>query len=166
MLRTFTALTLAPLAVGGALAAQPVAIEPITLGPELLAKADEYGQRELDTLARMTHRALESELAEYSMPGYRLQVTLLDADPNHPTMAQLAAEPSLSLQSFSIGGAELEGTLYAADGSVVGTYHYEWETPSIEQAAGSSRWGDARRAIWAFADDIGDSLEQPRRPGM
>jgi len=92
MRRTMTAL----LAIGAlavpALAQDPVSISPIGFGPELTEKADEYGQRELDYLANEMREDLERELSGMlGENGLRLEVTILDATPNRPTMEQMAA---------------------------------------------------------------------------
>ena len=115
MRRTMTAL----LAIGAlavpALAQDPVSISPIGFGPELTEKADEYGQRELDYLANEMREDLERELSGMlGENGLRLEVTILDATPNRPTMEQMAAR-SLHHSSISIGGASLEARLQEAE---------------------------------------------------
>jgi hypothetical protein len=100
-----------------ALAQDPVSISPIGFGPELTEKADEYGQRELDYLASEMREDLERELSGMlGENGLRLEVTILDATPNRPTMEQMAAR-GLHQSSISIGGASLEARLLDASGT-------------------------------------------------
>lgn len=160
MKRTLTALaTLAALAAP-ALASDPVAIGEIAIGPELQDKADEYGQRELDYLVREMREDLERELAgRLGDGGLTLNVTLLDATPNRPTMEQMSRR-GLDASSLSIGGASLEAALVDASGAEVETYSYAWRTHSIRDVIGYTRWTDANRAMARFADDIAESIAE------
>ena len=163
MKRTLTAMTAMFALAAPALAQQPVMIGEIAFGPDLLEKADEYGERELGYLARHTRESLERELgAQLGQGGYTLQVTILDATPNRPTMEQMADRPGLSNRSISIGGARLEGVLYAPGGEVVESYEYAWRSHNIEQVLGYGQWTDARRAITRFADDAGEGVPRVR----
>ena len=164
MRRTMTAL----LAIGAlavpALAQDPVSISPIGFGPELTEKADEYGQRELDYLANEMREDLERELSGMlGENGLRLEVTILDATPNRPTMEQIRQNPSHS--SISIGGASLEARLLDASGAELETFSYSWRSHNIQDVVGYSRWTDARRAMDRFASDIGESLSERNGSG-
>ena len=165
MRRTMTAL----LAIGAlavpALAQDPVSISPIGFGPELTEKADEYGQRELDYLANEMREDLERELSGMlGENGLRLEVTILDATPNRPTMEQMAAR-SLHHSSISFGGASLEARLLDASGAELETFSYSWRSHNIQDVVGYSRWTDARRAMDRFASDIGESLSERNGSG-
>src|SRR5690242_18706293 len=104
------ALTLAAaLGLADAAAAQVPAVS-VTIGPKLQDKADELGQRELDHLALDLQRSVESRLA--GQAG-RYELTLIDARPNRPTFEQLGDKPGLSMESFGVGGATIEGAYVA-----------------------------------------------------
>ena len=165
MKRTMTALLAFGALAAPALAADPVSIAPIQFGSELTEKAEEYGQRELDYLAEEMRSDLERELAGLlGENGMRLDVTILDASPNRPTMEQMAAR-SLHHSSISIGGASLEARLLDASGAELETFSYSWRSHNIQDVVGYSRWTDARRAMDRFASDIGESLSERNGSG-
>ncbi len=83
----------APLAamtlVAGAAAAQSADVS-VVLGPDLIEKADELGERDLlqqaDQLAVTVERALAREQA---LPGATISLVLVDSRRNRPALAQL-----------------------------------------------------------------------------
>jgi len=87
-----------------------------------------------------------------------LRITIQDAKPNRPTYKQLSVEPSLSFQSFGIGGAELQGELIAAGGRSLGTMSYEYYENDIRDAKFGGTWGDAHRAFGRFANKAAKTL--------
>lgn len=160
MRRTITALLAIGALAAPSLAEDTVSIAPIQIGPELTEKAEDYGQRELDYLAEQMREDLERELAALlGDNGMRLDVTILDATPNRPTMEQMASR-GLHMSSISIGGASLEARLYAADGTELETFSYAWQSHNIRDVVGYTRWTDANRAMNRFARDIGQSLSE------
>ncbi|WP_304073426.1 hypothetical protein [Maricaulis maris] len=166
MLRTMTAI----LALGAlstpSLADQPVTIGEIAYGPELVEHAEDFGERELDRLARYLRAALERELADdLGEGGYVLHTTILDAQPNRPTMAQMSGTRPLHHSSISIGGADIEAQLLSADGEVLETYSYGWRSMNIRDVVGYGQWTDARRTFSRFADQISDSLDERAETG-
>jgi hypothetical protein len=165
MKRTLTAFFAIAALAAPSLADDPVSIGEIGFGPELLEKADEYGQRELDYLAREMREDLERELAGMlGEGGMTVEVTILDAMPNRPTMEQMA-DRGLHMSSLSIGGASLEARLIGGDGSVLETYAYSWRSHSIRDVVGYTRWTDANRAMRRFADDIAESIAERNAAG-
>src|SRR5690606_6878194 len=131
-------------------AAQAAEVE-VALGPDLAARADELGQRDLDRLAEELRRDVERAVA--SSPGLRdaeIRLILTDARPNRPTFQQMAATPGLSLESLSIGGAAIEGEIIIADGPPRAV-SYHWYAPSIRDSVGSATWTDAHRTFDRFA---------------
>jgi hypothetical protein len=161
MFRGMTALISMAALAGPVFADDPVSIGPIQFGEELLEKADDYGERELERLAGYLRDDLERELAGHlGEGGLTLNVTILDADPNRPTPAQMSGPRGLHHSSYSLGGADLEAELVDASGTVVESYGYSWQSFNLEMAAGRSRWTDAKRTFDRFADQIGDSLNE------
>jgi hypothetical protein len=161
MTKTFSlaALTALSLSAGAALAAEPVTIAPIQIGAELIAKADDIGEREFDQLRQILRGDLERELAGHlGEGGSTLYVTILDATPNRPTMEQMSDRPGLSMQSISIGGASVEAELVSASGEKLESYSYAWHSFNIADVTGASTWTDARRAFNRFADDVGEGI--------
>ena len=161
MLRTMTAILAFGALATPAMANEPVALGEIAYGPELIEHAEDFGERELDRLAGYLRTALERELAgELGEGGYTLNVTILDAQPNRPTMAQMGGTRALHSSSISIGGADVEAELVALDGQVIETYSYGWRSMNISDVVGYAQWTDARRTFARFADQVSDSLDE------
>ncbi len=58
-----------------------------------------------------------------SSAGLSIDVTIVDAEPNRPTMQQMFDQPSLDSSSISIGGAELRAVLHNASGQMTEVTH-------------------------------------------
>ena len=144
VMRTATLISLAALAVAGAAAAQVPTVS-VSIGPKLQEKADNYGQRELDFLARELQRSVETRLARVGATG-RYELVIVDAKPNRPTFEQLGDRPGLSPTSFGIGGATIEGAYIAPDGSRT-PIRYRRYDGDIVWAQHTSTWADAESAF-------------------
>lgn len=128
----------------------------VTIGPELQAKAAKYGQRDLDQLAKDLKHDVERALAHKggaTADGGELKLVLADATPNHPTFKQLGDTPGLSMQSFGVGGARIEGVLVRADGTTE-PVRYEWQETDIRQSYAQPIWGDAYLTFEQFASRV------------
>ena len=145
-------------------AAAPVSLAPVAVSSELQTSLDdELGAREGEllrsTVARLVAAALSRHGATVS-DGAPLvvEITIVDADPNRPTMAQMRDKPGLDfMRSISIGGAELRGTL-RRDGLTISEINHRRYTQSlIELTGGEATWTDARRAIRQFAEKVADA---------
>ncbi|WP_417477581.1 hypothetical protein [Maricaulis sp.] len=162
MTKTFSLAAAATLSLsaGAALADEPVSIAPIQIGDALAARVDEIGEREFDRLKEILQSDLERELAGHlGENGSVLHVTIIDADPNRPTMAAMTARPGLSMESFSLGGASLAAELVSSSGATLQTYSYAWHSHTISNAAYASTWSDARRTFDRFAAEVGASID-------
>jgi hypothetical protein len=139
--------TAALLAGAGAAQAAPASIS-ITIAPELQKTFDKtYGQREADLLTADLKKSVASELARTkAWDGARIELTLKNVKPNRPTFKQLQDTPGLSLESFGIGGASIEGRVISPDG-VETPVAYSWYESDIRQAYGNWVWTDAE---WTF----------------
>lgn len=149
---------LAALILAGPLAASAqggsVAEVVVDVGAPLHKKARDYGQRELDFLTKELKSDVEKALrreGRLGAPGLRLELTIVDASPNRPTFAQLSHNPSLSIQSLSVGGIKIEGVEIAADGSRR-PIAYRWYETSLRSEIAASTWWDAEHGIERFAD--------------
>ena len=96
------------------------------------------------------------------LAGGRLELTLVDVKPNRPTFKQLGDKPGLSMESFGVGGAAIEGRAISMDG-VVTPVRYKWYETDIRQARFSSTWSDAQHAIDRFAAQLGHGNLYARR---
>src|SRR5690606_19335324 len=105
--------------------------------------------------------AVNDALARKGVTGdVAVEVTIVDADPNRPTMQQMADTPGLDMRSVSIGGAELTGVLRRADGQVIGEVEHRRYNHSLSDIGGAaSTWTEARRAIRRFAQKIADAYD-------
>ena len=135
------AATLASAAAAAPLSA-PAAVS-VTIAPKLEKQAVKtYGVREIDQLASDLKRQVSRELDRTgALAGGRVELTLVDVKPNRPTFQQLGDTPGLSMQSFGVGGAKIEGRAISADGTVK-PVSYQWYETDIRQAWGRATWGD------------------------
>jgi hypothetical protein len=145
---------------------QAIALGEISIGPALAAKADEYGQRELEQLVERLRSRLEQELARIGRladpeaAAAVLNAVIEDATPNRPTMQQQAAVTrSLDPRSVFVGGAKVSATLLGAGGAPLGRFAYAWQTtPDIRQSEFATTWTDAHRTLDRFATRLADAI--------
>ena len=151
---------------GGALAEplSTVSNVEVVIGPELRKKAvDEYGLKEVDRLAVELRKDVARQLERTGvLAGGRVELTLVDARPNRPTMKQLGDTPGLSYQSFGIGGATIEGRAIAVDGAVT-PINYRWYETDIRDSWHQSTWADAEHAFDRFARRLGRGAAYAQR---
>jgi hypothetical protein len=153
-MRTFALAAAVLLASGSTALAAPASVT-VTVGPELLVKArKDYGVRDVDRLADRLRMEVERSLRKTgAYDGARVELVLTDAVPNRPTMQQLGNKSGLSMRSFGVGGAAIEGHAIRADGSVV-PLSYRWYETDITMAATASTWQDAEWTFDRFADRL------------
>ncbi len=151
-------------ALASAATAAPVSLAPIQLSAELQETiAEDYGAREEDVLRGMVERAVSDALTRVGGQIVEggpivIEITLVDARPNRPTLGQATHRPGLDFgRSLSIGGADLTATLRHANGASIGDVQYDYYTPIIEDAVGASTWSDAQRAIRRFARRVAEA---------
>ena len=134
-----------------------VAIDPVFAAKD----AKDYGDKDVAALAETLRKTVETELSAKgrlvpgSPNGARLELVLVDAKPNRPTFKQMADKPGLSMQSFSIGGAEIKGDKVNADGGRI-RLSSSWYESDIRWAQGQATWADAERAFDGFARRIAE----------
>lgn len=144
--------------------AGPVMLTPVSFSPEFQQSLDEnLGPREGEILSAAVTQAVERALARRGATigggGVTVEIVIVDADPNRPTMRQLADQPSLDAsRSVSIGGAELRAVLRGADGATLTEVSYRRYNHSLDDLVGPpSTWTEARRAINRFAERVADA---------
>ena len=153
-MRLAASISAAVLAFASAAAAQAPAVS-VAIGPKLQAKAELYGQRELDFLAQDLRASVESRIARSNAfaPGGQLELVIVDARPNRPTYHQLGKRPDLTMLSFGNGGASVEGVYVAPDGSRI-PVSYKWYGSNIAWAQSNTTWTDALETF----DRMGERL--------
>lgn len=163
-MRRIVALSAAALlaSVAPALAA-PVSVS-VTVGPELQKKFDKtYGVREAERLTVDLRESVEAALAKSGAhDGARIELVLTDVKPNRPTFKQMGDTPGLSMQSFGVGGAAIEGRIVAEDGQEQ-PVRYSWYETDIRQAYGNWIWHDAEWTFDRFARRLARGQEVARR---
>lgn len=158
---------LATIGLVGSALAEPmpsVSSVDVSLSPELRKKAAEkYGMRDVERLAVDLRKDVERELHRTGiLAGGRLELVLVDAQPNRPTFKQLGDTPGLSHQSFGVGGATIEGRAISIDGEVT-PVSYRWYETDIRDAAYSTTWSDAQHAMQRFAYQMARGEAYDRR---
>jgi len=157
--------SVAALTLAGAAEAAPAApTVEVTLSPELRQKAEEeYGLRDVERLAADLRRQTEREIERTGvLAGGKLELTLVDVKPNRPTFKQLGDTPGLSMTSFGVGGAEIEGRAISVEGDVT-PVRYRWYESDIRQSARTTTWSDAQYAIGRFAVQLSRGKAYARR---
>jgi hypothetical protein len=127
----------------------------VVIGPELQKDAARiYGVRDIDRLADNLQTSVARDLARTgAYADSRIELVLVDAKPNRPTFKQLTDKPGLSFQSFSVGGAEIEGRAIAPDGTVT-PLRYSWYESDIRQSLNVWVWHDAEWTFDRFANRL------------
>jgi hypothetical protein len=143
--------------------AQPVAPEQISYSPEFQTALDEeLGAREGEILRRAVADAINDELTRRGVSlagGPSIEVSIIDAQPNRPTMQQLVDTPGLDWgRSISLGGAELHATLRSSEGVELEEVSHRRFNYTLSELNGAvNTWTEARRAIRRFADKVADA---------
>ena len=142
--------------------AAPVRVAPATVGATLQAALhDRYGVEEGPVLqaavAESLGRALKAAgAAPDDSAALRVEVSIEDAAPTHPTRHQQQLNPSLDpLSSVSLGGARLRAVLRGVDGKEIDHVDYDYYAVSLDQVSPSGNaWADARVTIQRFSDQV------------
>lgn len=148
------------IAAVAALIAAPAFASPasvsVVVGPKLQEKAVRtLGVRDVDDLAKDLQKTVENRLAKTgAYQNARIELVLVDAIPNRPTFKQLGDTPGLSLSSFGVGGARIEGRAIASDG-VVTPLSYDYMEPDIRWVRGYATWSNAEQTFEQFAAELG-----------
>lgn len=143
----------------------------INFGEPLLGKAEIYGREELTRLASYMREDLERALLDADWLGVSadetiLSVTIIDAIPNRPTLAQVQRAGGSPPSPDSGGGAVLEAVLTGPDGETLATFSYAWNNAFVDEGASYGIWTDTRRTFDRFANSIVDSLGEAPLPGI
>lgn len=141
--------------------AQP-SFTPVSFSPEFQTELEEeLGAREGEVLSAAVTQAIRDALTERGVGAgspITIEVSIVDADPNRPTMQQMRDTPGLDFRSVSLGGAELHAVLRGADGQVVEEVSHRRYNHSLQDIGGAAAtWTEARRAIRRFADKVADA---------
>jgi len=160
----FATSAIAALAFANAASAAPVSLQPVSFSPEFQTSLnDDLGPREGEILSHdvtaAVSRALAARGATIGAGGVTIEISIVDADPNRPTLQQLSAQPSLdAARSVSIGGAELHAVIRDAGGAVLSEVNHRSGSYTLTDLVGPpTTWTDAHRAIRQFANKVADA---------
>lgn len=135
----------------------------VNASDDVKAEKVKYDARDVSALSDSLTRKVKSQLQSRGVwaetGGDTLVLTLTSLTPNRPTMAQMRDNPSLSFQSFGLGGAALTGKLVSVDGKELGTVSYSWEETWIDNVVQVGTWHDAQRAFSLFARHLSRDLQ-------
>ena len=146
--------------------AAAVTVSPVSFSAEFeTALNEEIGVREGEVLRQDVERAVAAALTRRGVAvgsgGGTIEIVIVDADPNRPTLQQLSDEPALDyIRSMSIGGAELHAVIRGANGEVLAEVDHRNYNQSLDEFHGmppAGTWSEARRAIRRFASKVADA---------
>ena len=142
--------------------AAPVSVAEAAISPQFQTTlhgklGDSEGAVLQHSITRAVSRALRNAGADVTEnAGVRIETTIVDAAPNHPTIKQVGDKPGLDMfNSVSIGGAHLSGVIRGADGQVlaeIDNSRYSWTLDDV--LPGSWIWTDADRSIDQYARKV------------
>lgn len=157
----FALAALATLALSSPAMADQISVTTVAFSPAFQEKLnDDLGEREADVLRNGATRAISAELSRRGLAGIpaTLEVTIVDARPNRPTLEQTSHRPGLSIMdSISTGGAELTGVLRATDGRVLAEVSHENYSNFNELLGSENTWTDTQREFRRFAAKVADA---------
>jgi hypothetical protein len=139
-----------------------IEVGQISFSEGLREKADNLGRTELARLSSYLREDLERALMQASWLGIsadetHLNVVILDATPNRPTMTQISQLSGTHNREAVPGGASLSATL-VRDGEEIASFTYSWQNDTLDQNASYGIWTDARTTFDRFANSIADGL--------
>jgi hypothetical protein len=152
MIRLRTTLVLAgllglPAAVIGQ---NPGAAPAVLFSPEMQAAIDTtYGAAEEAVLQRTIREQVGAALRGAGCERIaRVEITLLDARPTHPTDKQVGDNPAIDrLRTHFAGGAAFSARLLDPAGRELKGLRYDWYAEDIRHASrAADPWGDVRLA--------------------
>lgn len=113
--------------------------------------AEEYGAKEKTVITDI----IKNEIAKkFSGKDYRYEISINEVSPNRPTMQQMDNKPSLSYQSFGVGGANLSGKVFDQSGKLIAETKYDYHNNDIWHAQGNWTWHDAEWAVESFVKKL------------
>jgi hypothetical protein len=144
-------------------AASAQTISPVSYTPEFqTALEDDYGAREGAYLQETLTRYVAEALERRGLNGRDVSIELfiVDARPNRPTMQQTSRRPGLDpIRSISVGGAELRGVVRNASGAVIAEVEHRYFSSDLYLTSFTAdTWGDARRSMRRFATKVADAV--------
>jgi hypothetical protein len=135
---------------GAVIGQNPAAAPTVLFSPAMQAALDRtYGASEAAVLERTVSERAGAALRNSGCGGIaRVEVTLLDARPTHPTDKQIGDNPALDrLLTRYLGGAAFSARLLDSAGHEVKSLRYDWYAVDFLHGSHAAEpWGDVRLA--------------------
>lgn len=144
----------ASLAFAGAAGAQAAPQVSVGFGPAVEARANGLGREELDEQRASLERQVVRQIEFAHAPIRRVDLQIVDIQPNRPTSRQLGDSATLNADSFGLGGAAIVGEV-TTDQGVVLPVRYRFFPPNLANETNFDTWGDAQSTFAIVARGIG-----------
>ena len=124
------------------------------------ALEEEYGLKEGELLSDKIKSDLEVQFNKRDLAPARVDITIVDAQPNRPTFKQLTDRQGLDFsRSISLGDMDLQAEAFNAEGESLGSLDYNYRgIQDIRFLQGVGVWHDARRSSDRFARKFAKQL--------
>lgn len=147
-----------------------IGVGRIDFSSDMMFKAETLGQQELRRLSNYLRENLEDALTRTNWHGMAshetaLNVTIIDAWPNRPTLKQINDLEGVHYTDQFPGGAALSATLVNGEGVVIATFNYRWFNDAVDDDASYGIWTETRMTFDRFANSVADSLGAAPQPG-
>ncbi|HVV34535.1 MAG TPA: hypothetical protein VHC73_15005 [Vitreimonas sp.] len=163
---TFALAGLSALAFATAAGAEQVSLTPVAYSPEFQTALNrDLGEREGVYLSNDMVRAISDAItrhgATFGENGLSIEISIISAAPNRPTMHQLLRRPELDAgRTVAVGGAEYHAVIKAADGRTLSEVTHRLYNYSLDDLVGPpTTWTTAERAIDQFAEKVADAYD-------
>jgi len=123
-----------------------------------------YGEKEISYLIDEMTEELNDDFSKKGIVISNdarkiLRVTIEMAKPNRPTFNQLSRDPSLSYQSYGVGGAKLSAVIITDAGETIGQASYDYySTLTHHDFRPIGTWSDSKRAFSRFSKKLSKKL--------
>lgn len=126
----------------------------VTFGRAVQARSNDLGSAALEAQRSDLQREVRQALARYANDVLRVDLAIVDLQPNRPTSAQLGRSAQLSAgNSFGLGGAAITGAVTKVDGTVA-PIRFRYFPTSLRDELANDDWADADEAYEELAHDL------------
>jgi hypothetical protein len=118
---------------------------------------DDFGIREKNIIEDMVRKEIAKT---FGQSDYKFEIQFKQIAPNRPTMEQMNNKSGLSMQSFSVGGADLIGKLYDTNGNNISTINYDYYSTNVYESQYRWTWDDAEYSIERLITKMAKSVKK------
>lgn len=157
---------LSALAFAATASAEQVTLSPVSYSPAFQTALNrDLGDREGTYLSNDLMTSVTDAIARrgavFGANGVSIEISIVSADPNRPTMRQLFRRPELDAgRTVGVGGAEFHAVVKGSDGHTLSEVNHRLYNYSLDDLGGPpTTWTTAERAIDQFAEKVADAYE-------